>query len=38
MAIIGVVIDAAIPSRMQGTGTAAERPQRRLAVRINLSF
>jgi hypothetical protein len=38
MAIVGLVIDAAIPSRLRGPGPVPERPQRRLAVRLNLSF
>jgi hypothetical protein len=38
MAIVGLVIDAAIPSRLQGSGAVPERPQRRVAVRVNLTF
>jgi hypothetical protein len=38
MALVGLVIDAAIPSRLQGPGTVPERSQRRFAVRLNLRF
>lgn len=37
-AIVGLLIDAAIPSKLQGPGTASTRSQRRLAVRFNVRF
>jgi hypothetical protein len=37
-ATIGVVIDAAIPSRLPGQGSAPARAQRRLVVRVALRF
>lgn len=38
MAIDGLLIDAAIPSKLRGPGTVQERSQRRFAVRVNLRF
>ncbi len=38
MAIDGLLIDAAIPSKLREPGTVQERPQRRVAVRLTLRF
>ena len=39
MALVGLLVDAAIPSRMEGPGgVGASRSQRRLAVRLHLQF
>lgn len=37
-AIVGLLIDAAIPSKLQASETASKRSQRRLAVRFNVRF
>ena len=38
MALVGFVIDAAIPSRLQGQGPMPARSERRFAVRVDLRF
>ena len=38
MAVVGVVIDAAIPSRLQAHARAPARSQRRFAVRVDFRF
>ena len=38
MALVGLVIDAAIPSKLQGSGPVPQRFQRRLAVRFDVRF